>query len=385
MAKQRKETARHDFSRREFLGTTSSFAILGLVCGTAELTAAANNTRPVGIAVVGLGQAGLGFAIPALENTQHCRLTALVSQSIEKAKAVADQLGLSHNVAYSDQAFDCIAADPMIDVVYLANPNAQHCDFAIRAAQAGKHVLVESPMACDSQEAIAMLDACQSAGTQLAMIDRTAARFGFSSWASLQQSVATDSIRKIELVLADTLRSPQDWRTSFASGGGALLGLGAEAVRICRSIAGSTPATITAQTTKRNPYLFNEVEESVTWTLSYACGKVAHGAVTYNPVPNSIERTSHGLQSNLRCLDGESIDASLLHQIKANQNQAALQVATTVTALDAFAKRIISSENLTSRLTNILNAEEAISELRLLEAIRTASKNGCTVPWNPLS
>jgi len=56
-----------------------------------------------------------------------------------------------------------------------------------------------------------------------------------------------------------------------------------------------------------------------------------------------------------------------------------------VTALDAFAKRIISSENLTSRHTNVLNAEEAIAELQLLEAIHIASKNGCTVPWKPLS
>jgi glucose-fructose oxidoreductase len=385
MATQRKKTACHDFSRREFLGATSSLATLGLVCGSSEVTANARSTRPLGIAVVGLGQAGLGFAIPALANTQRCRLAACVSQSIEKAKSIAAQNGLSPNAAYCDEEFDCIASDPTVDAVYLAYPNAQHCDFAIRAAQAGKHVLVESPMACDSQQAIAMHEACRNAGTQLAMIDRTAARFGFPSWASLQQSVTLEPIQKVELVLADALRSAQDWRRSAMNGGGALLGLGADAVRIYHSLVGNGQAIITAQKTKRNPHLFNEVDESVTWTMAYACGALAHGAVTYNPISIGTNATSRGIQSQLRCLDDVSVDASVLYQTKAIQGNLSLQIATTVTALDAFAQRIFGQDIRDSVHTNILSAEDAISELRLLEAIRIASENGIAVAWNPLS
>lgn len=385
MATQRKKTSRHDFSRRDFLGTTSSLATLGFVCGHSEVTANAITAKPLGIAVVGLGQAGLGFAVPALANTQRCRLAACVSQSIEKAKVVAVQNGLSPNAAYRNEEFDCIASDPTIDAVYLAQPNAQHGDFAIRAAQAGKHVLVESPMACDSQQATAMHDACRKAGTQLAMIDRTATRFGFPNWASLQQSVTLEPLQKIELVLADALRSAQDWRRSATNGGGALLGLGADAVRICRALVGNGQAIITAQKTKRNPHLFQDVDESITWTMAFACGAVAHGAVTYNPIPTGTNATCRGIQSKLRCLDDVSVDASVLYQTNATQDNLSLQIATTATALDAFAQRIFGQGSRDSVHTNIRNAEDAITELQLLDAIRIASENGSAVAWNPLS
>ena len=53
---------------------------------------------------------------------------------------------------------------PAIDAVYIALPNDMHADFAIRAARAGKHVMVEKPLASSEDEALAMIAAAQSAG-----------------------------------------------------------------------------------------------------------------------------------------------------------------------------------------------------------------------------
>ena len=63
--------------------------------------------------------------------------------------------------------YDALLASDTIDAVYIALPNSMHADYTIRAAQAGKHILVEKPLATTVADAKAMIDAAREAGVFL--------------------------------------------------------------------------------------------------------------------------------------------------------------------------------------------------------------------------
>ncbi len=78
---------------------------------------------------------------------------------------VADAFGIAHRCA----TYEELLADPDVDVVYVASPNAFHCDQTVRAAAAGKHVFCQKPMGMDAAECERMVRACDDAGVRLGM------------------------------------------------------------------------------------------------------------------------------------------------------------------------------------------------------------------------
>src|SRR5665647_1904009 len=92
-----------------------------------------------------LGCAGIAVksVIPGIQQSQTSTVSAIASRDAGKAEAVAKQLGIAQ--AYG--SYEELLADPQIDAVYIPLPNHLHCEWTIRAAEAGKHVLCEKPIA----------------------------------------------------------------------------------------------------------------------------------------------------------------------------------------------------------------------------------------------
>jgi predicted dehydrogenase len=104
--------------------------------------------------IIGCGtfvERGMG---PALNSIAGTKLVSVHSRSRDKAQAFAAQYKAER--AYDD--LDAMLADPQLDTVYIATPNSMHADQAIRAAQAGKNVLCEKPMALSLQDCERMID-----------------------------------------------------------------------------------------------------------------------------------------------------------------------------------------------------------------------------------
>ncbi|WP_098482528.1 Gfo/Idh/MocA family protein [Georgenia soli] len=101
--------------------------------------------------------------IPAIRRAGAGEVLAIASAS-GKAEAFAAELGIPR--AYAD--YDELLADPDIDAVYIALPNAAHARWIIAAARAGKHVLCEKPVVLSTAELDDVEDACATAGVQLA-------------------------------------------------------------------------------------------------------------------------------------------------------------------------------------------------------------------------
>lgn len=111
-----------------------------------------------------VGLIGCGFIGPhhldAIRRLGFADVTAVATRSAEDARAKAD----AHHIAKSYGDWRELLADPEIDVVDITTPTRSHAEIAIAAAVAGKHVIVDKPMALTTAEAEAMLDAARSAG-----------------------------------------------------------------------------------------------------------------------------------------------------------------------------------------------------------------------------
>jgi predicted dehydrogenase len=86
------------------------------------------------------------------------RLAAIASRTPGKAEALADLFGADKRY----QTYEDLLADPEIDVVYISTIHPVHADGVIEAARAGKHILVEKPIAMNARETAAMIEAAQA-------------------------------------------------------------------------------------------------------------------------------------------------------------------------------------------------------------------------------
>jgi D-xylose 1-dehydrogenase (NADP+, D-xylono-1,5-lactone-forming) len=98
--------------------------------------------------------------IPGAQASPMVDLVAVASRTQERADAYAAQWGIPR--AYG--SYDALLADPEIEAVYISLPNTLHCEWAIRALEAGKHVLCEKPLSRHPEEVEAAFDAADRTG-----------------------------------------------------------------------------------------------------------------------------------------------------------------------------------------------------------------------------
>ena len=99
----------------------------------------------------------------AIDLAAGAELIAIASRTEERAKSWAVKHGVSR--AYGN--YDALLADPEIDAVYIPTPPSMHAEWTIKAAEHGKHVLCEKPLAANAVEAVAMAEACAKNNVQL--------------------------------------------------------------------------------------------------------------------------------------------------------------------------------------------------------------------------
>ena len=120
-----------------------------------------STNSPIGLGVVGLGR-GFTLTLPSLRACAAVRLVAAFDLRGEARTQFAADFG-----SRAHASLEALLADPAEDAVYVATPHELHARHAIAAAQAGKHILVEKPMAPQIGECRAMIEAAQAAGVVL--------------------------------------------------------------------------------------------------------------------------------------------------------------------------------------------------------------------------
>jgi D-xylose 1-dehydrogenase (NADP+, D-xylono-1,5-lactone-forming) len=161
-------------------------------------------------------------------------VVAVSSRDRARAEAYAGERG----IARAHGGYEKLLADPDVDVVYIALPNALHVEWAIRALEAGKHVLCEKPLSTDPMEVARAFEAADRAGRLL----MEGFMYRHQPQAKrLHELVRDGGIGELRLVRAQfsfALDRPADVRWDPDLGGGALLDVGCYCLNLIRYVAG---------------------------------------------------------------------------------------------------------------------------------------------------
>lgn len=142
------------------------------------------SSRQVGIGVIGCGGIARHAHLNNIKRNPRARLVAVCDIDLDRAKAAAEEFGDGHTVAYQD--YQDLLANPDVEMVNVTTWAAAHAAPVIAAAQAGKHILCEKPIATTIEDADAMVEAARAAGVKLTMGYQP--RFG-NHWPRVKQII----------------------------------------------------------------------------------------------------------------------------------------------------------------------------------------------------
>lgn len=239
--------------------------------------------RRVGFALVGVGHVALEQVLPGFRQCERARLTAIVSGHPEKARDVAQEHGVPRERVFSYEEYDRLKDVEEVEAVYIALPNDMHAEFTVRAAQAGKHVLCEKPMATSVEEGQRMIDACREADRLLMIAYRCQYEPHHLAMIRLCRDQTFGEPRVIVANNGQNQGPPDQWRLKLAeAGGGPLPDVGIYCLNAARYLTGEEPIEVSA-TNQRNPRdpRFREVVETTTFTLRFPSGVIAVGTCSY--------------------------------------------------------------------------------------------------------
>lgn len=242
--------------------------------------------RRFGICVAGLGVLSRTAIGPAFKHSRHCRLAGVVTGSAAKAEDWRRDFDVPADGIYSFADFDRIAENPAIDAVFVVLPNAQHAEYSIRAAQAGKHVLCEKPLAMSVAECDRMIAASAEAGRKLATAYRCLCVPQHRELIRRARAGDFGTLRLVEASFGFHTKNPDaehsKWRrTAAAAGGGALVDVGVYAVQGACYVTGEDPVEVLASETKMLPEIYGEVDETLCWTMKFPSGVIANCSTSY--------------------------------------------------------------------------------------------------------
>jgi len=182
----------------------------------------------------------LAKVIPAMQRSPWCEITAIASRDLSKARRAAADLNIPN--AYG--SYEQLLADDTVEAIYNPLPNHLHVPWTVKAAEAGKHVLCEKPIALNATEARALLDVRDRTGMRIqeAFMVRT-----HPQWLETRRLIRTGrigSLRSITCFFSYFNPDPANIRNHLDFGGGALMDIGCYPITISRWIYDAEPQRV---------------------------------------------------------------------------------------------------------------------------------------------
>src|SRR5262249_53911827 len=161
-----------------------------------------------------------------------CSLAALVSDEPEKLRVLGRKYAAKERVGYD--GYDDLLRSGTVDAVYIALPNDMHCEYAVRAARAGVHVLCEKPMALDAEECTASVGAAERAGVKLMTAYRLHCERANREAVEILRSGRIGEPRFFNSLFGLQVRDRNNIRLQAERGGGPLYDLGVYCINAAR-------------------------------------------------------------------------------------------------------------------------------------------------------
>jgi predicted dehydrogenase len=198
--------------------------------------------------VLGYAKIAREQVIPAIVRASNSEFYAIASRDAEKAKQCQEKFGCSKVYKSYDELLD----DPEIQAIYIPLPNSLHKEWTIKAAQKGKHILCEKPIALNTEEALEMIKVCEQNNVKLMeafmyrYTDRT------RKVKELLDSGIIGDVKYINSSFRFLLSRENDVRMAPELGGGSLYDVGCYPINFVGMVTGSSPVSMSGECVLQN-------------------------------------------------------------------------------------------------------------------------------------
>jgi predicted dehydrogenase len=223
--------------------------------------------RPLRIGILGCANIARQFSRD-VQGSPAVRIVAVASRNADTAAAFAAAQGIPRHHG----SYEALLADPDVDALYIPLPNSLHAEWVIQAAEHGKHILCEKPLALSHAEAQAMFGAARRNRVMLLEAYPWWFQPQTRDLLALLQGGAIGAVRSVQASFGFTVPNPQaNIRMKPELGGGALLDAGSYPLSLIRLVMGEAPRRVTADATWSD----TGVDINLMATLHYADGRRA--------------------------------------------------------------------------------------------------------------
>lgn len=321
-------------------------------------------------AVVGLGHIAQVAVLPAFAHAAaNSRVTALVSADAVKRKQLSARYGVSHT--YSYQEYDRCLHEGEIDAVYIALPNTMHCEYAVRAARAGIHVLCEKPMAVTATECDRMIQAARQGGVKLMIAYRLHFDAANMNAVQLLRSKKLGNLRLFNSTFTMQVR-PGDIRVQRKFGGGPLYDIGIYCINAARYLFDDEPIEVSAFSASGTDRRFKEVDEMTGALLRFPNDRLASFMCSFGAADVSSYEVV-GTKGRIRVEPAYEYVGSLKQHITIEGTARER----TFPPSDQFAPELLYFSDciLTGRAPETAG-NEGLNDVRIIEALLRSAKTG---------
>jgi len=324
-------------------------------------------------AVVGAGWISQEAFMPSVAQSGNSRMQAIVTGNPAKAQKLADFHGVPQVVSYDD--YDRLLAGDTIDAVYVALPNSMHADYSIRAAKAGKHVMVEKPLAVSIEESEAMIEAARQAGVFLMTAYRlhnepgTVALLEKIRGGAIGKPLFFQSVFSFQVAGGNHRLNAEHW-------GGPLQDIGVYCVNAARHVFAEEPieAWATAHQPEGDPR-FAEVEASIAATLRFPSGGIAQIIASFGAAETEGYRVT-GSEAEIELDPGYRFESAMTMRLR----KGGKIEETRFPQVDHFAGQLAYfSDCIMSGTPPEADGEEGLCDMRVLLAIEEAARTGTPI------
>jgi predicted dehydrogenase len=321
-------------------------------------------------AVVGAGWISQEAFMPGVAQSGNSTIAAIVTGDLEKGAKLAAFHNVPQVVSYAD--YDALLAGDTVDAVYIALPNSMHADYAIRAAKAGKHVMVEKPLAVSVAEGEAMIAAAEAAGVFLMTAYRlhhepgTLAVLDHIQRGTIGTPLIFQSLFSFQSALGNHRLQAAHW-------GGPLQDIGVYCINAARHIFSEEPIEVTAciNQPKDDPR-FAEVEATIAATLRFPSGGIAQFVCSFGAGEIDQYRIV-GSKGDIELDPAFKFDFAMKMRLRTSGKTEEIAYP----QIDHFGAQVAYySDCITAGTAPEADGAEGLADMRLLLAIEAAARTG---------
>jgi predicted dehydrogenase len=182
--------------------------------------------------VLGAARIGVQKVIPAMQRSAHSEVAAIASRDLDKARGAASRLGIGRSYG----SYEELLADPDIEAIYNPLPNDLHVPWTIRAAEAGKHVLCEKPVALNAAQAASLIGVRDRAGVLIQEAFMVRSHPQWLKALEIADSGRIGTVRAMVGAFSFFNEDPENIRNITTHGGGAMMDIGCYLVHTARMV-----------------------------------------------------------------------------------------------------------------------------------------------------